>query len=79
MEVGYMPMNASGFNKALEQISSYKYFFSLDATSFDFTIPGDVYEKVISRLRARGFEQHVFHDRSKRRLPPLTPLFSKVF
>ncbi len=63
-----MPMSATGFNRALEQISHYKYFFSLDATAFDSTIPGDVYEKVIARLRAKGFETHVVHDRIKRAL-----------
>lgn len=61
-------MSASGFNMALAQISKYRHFFSLDATAFDSTIPADVYEKVIARLRAKGFERHVVNDRIKRAL-----------
>ena len=36
---------------------------SFDATAFDSTIPSDVSNKVIARLRARGFAQHVVADR----------------
>ena len=58
-----MPLNAWGFNSALAQIGHFKRFMSLDATAFDSTIPSDIYHKVIARLEARGFAQHVVAER----------------
>ena len=48
-----MPLNAVGFNLALGQIAHFLRFASFDATALGSTMPSEVYQKVIAKLRAR--------------------------